>query len=148
MIIITIDFKEWLAFELRYDLILLMVYQKVLQTIFQLFHVCVKVVFIIHIIQFLRPTRSSYIRIYDGNGTEVIRLNAATSPDVTFPQTSQGRVLTFRTTNFIFTAKRSYYVLFDPGGYMCIILGMSYFHNQALPLLYSYSFHHMIYCSY
>ena len=121
MIIITIDFKEWLAFELRYDLILLMVHQKVLQTIFQLFHVCVKVVFIIHIIQFLRPTRSSYIRIYDGNGTEVIRLNAATSPDVTFPQTSQGRVLTFRTTNFIFTAKRNYYVLFDPGGYMCII---------------------------
>ena len=35
VIIITINFKEWLASELRYDLILLMVYQKVPQTIFQ-----------------------------------------------------------------------------------------------------------------
>ena len=47
VIIITIDFKEWLASELRWDLILLMVHQKVPQTIFQLFHVYV--VFIIHI---------------------------------------------------------------------------------------------------
>ena len=36
---ITINFKEWLASELRCDLILLMVHQKVPQTIFQLFHV-------------------------------------------------------------------------------------------------------------
>ena len=104
---------------------LLMEHHKIPQTIFQLFHVFV--VFIIHITQFLRPTRSSYIRIYDGNGTEVIRLNAATSPAVTFPQTSQGRELTFRTTNFTFTAKRSYYVLFDPGGYMCIKRRSLYF---------------------
>ena len=72
--------------------------------------------------KFLRPTLSSYIRIYDGNGTEVIRLNAATSQDVIFPQNSQGRELTFLTTKFIFTEEKSYYVLFDPGGCMCMLL--------------------------
>lgn len=85
----------------------------------------------IKITQFFRPTRSSYIRIYDGNGTEVIRLNAATSPDVIFPQNTQGRVLTFRTTNFIFTEKRSYYVLFDPGGCMCM-LAIRYIPQQLI----------------
>ena len=65
--------------------------------------------------QILRSTRSRYIKIYEESGTQVISINAATSPAVTFPQGTLGRELTFRTLNFLFTEKRRYYVLLDPG---------------------------------
>ena len=65
--------------------------------------------------QILRPTRFRYIKIYEESGTQVLHINAATSPAVTFPQGTLGRQLTFRTLNFLFTEKRRYYVLLDPG---------------------------------
>jgi len=80
----------------------------------------ITVVFVLAMIQYfvqiLRSTRSRYIKIYEEGGTQVIRINAATSPAVIFPRGNLGRQLTFRTRNFLFTEKRRYYVLLDPGG--------------------------------
>lgn len=45
----------------------------------------------------------------------MLRINAATSPAVTYPQGTLGRQLTFRTLNFLFIEKRRYYILLDPG---------------------------------
>ena len=57
----------------------------------------------------------------------MIAINAATSPAVTFPQNSSGRELTFRTHNFLFTEKKRYYVLFDPGGCCICVLVVTHF---------------------
>ena len=91
--------------------------------------------------QILRSTRSRYIKIYEESGTQVISINAATSPAVTFPQGTLGRQLTFRTLNFLFTEKRRYYVLLDPGE---CCMEMNSLRNAHWTLLWTRG----LYCSY
>ena len=65
-------------------------------------------------LQFVRPTRSSYIRIHRSDGTVVFNVDVAITAAVLYPVGSLGRTLEF-TTSLSFTEKETYYVTLDPG---------------------------------
>ncbi|XP_068683141.1 uncharacterized protein [Montipora foliosa] len=64
--------------------------------------------------QFVRPTRSSYIRIHRSDGKVVFSVNVAITAAVLYPVGSLGRMIQF-TTSVGFTEKEMYYVTMDPG---------------------------------
>ncbi len=66
------------------------------------------------LLQIGRPTRNTYIRIYENSGLQVLTVNTASS-NVIFPASgSGGRVLSF-TTSYSFQSADGYYILLDAG---------------------------------
>ena len=63
---------------------------------------------------FLRPIRSSFIRLKDSSGTEIYSINTATNPDVSFPNSSAYAVMSFQ-IRYIFTEKSTYFLTIDNG---------------------------------
>ena len=68
------------------------------------------------LLQFVRPTRSSYIRIHQSDGTVVFSVDVAITAAVLYPVGSLGRTIEF-TTSVAFTEKETYYVTLDPGNF-------------------------------
>ena len=68
------------------------------------------------LLQFVRPTRSSYIQIRRSDGTIVFSVDVAITAAVLYPVGSLGRTIQF-TTSVKFTEKESYYVTMDHGKY-------------------------------
>ncbi|KAL9963564.1 hypothetical protein ACROYT_G027084 [Oculina patagonica] len=64
--------------------------------------------------QFVRATRSSYIRIHRSDGTVVFSVDVAITAAVLYPVGSLGRTIQF-TTSVRFTERESYYVTMDHG---------------------------------
>ncbi|XP_078329616.1 uncharacterized protein LOC111112680 [Crassostrea virginica] len=62
---------------------------------------------------FIRPSTSTYIRIYESNGLLVESIDA-TSSSVVYPNSTSGRKLTFL-SSYNFEKGRAYYILFDEG---------------------------------
>ena len=69
-----------------------------------------------HSLQFVRPTRSSYIRVHRSDGTVVFSVDVAITAAVLYPVGSLGRTIQL-TTSVRFTEKESYYVTMDHGKY-------------------------------
>jgi len=68
------------------------------------------------VLQFVRPTRSSYIRIHRPDGTVVFSVDVAITAAVLYPVGRLGRKIQF-TTSVTFTEKETYYLTLDPGNY-------------------------------
>ena len=68
------------------------------------------------VLQFVRPTRSSYIRIHRSDGTVVFSVDVAITAAVLYPVGRLGRNIQF-TTSVTFTEKETYYLTLDPGNY-------------------------------
>ena len=66
--------------------------------------------------QFVRPTRSSYIRIHQSDGTVVFSVDVAITAAVLYPVGRLGRSIQF-TTSVKFREKETYYVTMYPGNY-------------------------------
>ena len=49
--------------------------------------------FVVHTLQFIRPTRDTFIRIFNENGNEVFSINAKTSGAVTYPSDAMDHAL-------------------------------------------------------
>ena len=64
--------------------------------------------------QFTRPPRDRFIRIFDEGGKEVVSINVATSPDVVYPSDALRRTLTF-STDYLFPENQKFYILLDQG---------------------------------
>ena len=64
--------------------------------------------------QFTRPPRDRFIRIFDEGGKEIISINAATSSNVVYPSNTLGRTLTF-STDYYFHENRKFYILLEQG---------------------------------
>ncbi|XP_062615393.1 uncharacterized protein LOC134277123 [Saccostrea cucullata] len=62
---------------------------------------------------FVRPSTSTFIRIYESSGLLVERVDV-TSSAVVYPQSTSGRQLSF-STNYTYQRGRSYYIQFDEG---------------------------------
>lgn len=73
--------------------------------------------FCIH--KFTRPTKDTYIRIFDKEGEEVFSINVKTSVAVTYPSDTLGRTLTFNISNdqLQLPINQTFYLLFDAGRY-------------------------------
>jgi hypothetical protein len=66
-------------------------------------------------IQFTRPLRERFIRIFAEGGEEIISINAATSSDVVYScNNTLGRTLVF-STDYYFPENRKFYILLDQG---------------------------------
>ena len=65
-------------------------------------------------LQFVRPTRSSYIRIHRSDGKVVFSVDVAITAAVLYPVGNLERTIEF-TTSVGFTEKETYYVTMDPG---------------------------------
>lgn len=68
--------------------------------------------------QFTRPPRDRFIRIFEEGGKEVISINAATSLDVVYPSNTLGRTLIF-SMDYYFPENQKFYVLLDQGNIIC-----------------------------
>ncbi|KAJ7392608.1 hypothetical protein OS493_010259 [Desmophyllum pertusum] len=79
--------------------------------------------------QFVRPTRSSYIRIHRSDGTIVFSVDVAITAAVLYPVGSLGRTIQF-TTSVRFTEREIYYVTMDPG----IAKGVTYCGAESPPI--------------
>ena len=66
------------------------------------------------LLQFVRPIRSSHIRIHRSDGTVVFSVDVAITAGVLYPVGSLGRTIQF-TTSQTFTEKESYYLTMDHG---------------------------------
>ena len=66
------------------------------------------------LLQFVRPTRSSHIRIHRSDGIVVFSVDVAITAGVLYPVGSLGRTIQF-TTSLTFTEKESYYLTMDHG---------------------------------
>ena len=65
--------------------------------------------------QFTRPLRDRFIRMFDEGGKEIISINAATSSDVVYPSnTTLGQTLIF-STDYYFPENQKFYILLDQG---------------------------------
>jgi hypothetical protein len=65
--------------------------------------------------QFIRPLRDSFIRIFTEGGEGIISINAATSSDVVYPcNNTLGQTLVFN-TDYYFPENRKFYILLDQG---------------------------------
>ena len=73
--------------------------------------------YLLLLLQFVRPTRSSYIRIHRSDGTVVFSVDVAITAAVLYPVGSLGRTIEF-TTSVAFTEKKTYYVTLDPGNFV------------------------------
>lgn len=73
--------------------------------------------FIVYNIQFTRPTRDTYIRIYDEKGEQVSSVNVRTSAAVTYPTDTLGRTLTFNINNcqLQLPVNQTFYIHLDEG---------------------------------
>ena len=72
-------------------------------------------------VQFTRPTRDSFIRIFGQKEDEMfLSINAKTSSAVTYPGPSDtfGRTLTFNINSCQLPFNQTFYVLFDPGNFI------------------------------
>ena len=63
--------------------------------------------------QFVRPSASTYIRVYESGGRLVESVDV-TSSSVVYPQSTSGRQLSFP-TSYNFQRGINYYILFDEG---------------------------------
>ena len=73
-----------------------------------------------HLLQFVRPTRSNYIRVHRSDGRVVFSVDVAITAAVLYPVGSLGRKIQF-TTSVRFTEKETYYVTMDHGKYESFI---------------------------
>ena len=64
--------------------------------------------------QFVRPSRSAYIRFYDDTDTEIFKIDTSTSRNLKFPSSPTNFRLAFRTT-YNFKEKATYYIIIDHG---------------------------------
>ena len=64
--------------------------------------------------QFTRPSRDTFIQIFEEGGDKVVSINVATSSDIIYPSDALGRTLTF-STNYHFPENKKFYVMFDQG---------------------------------
>ena len=69
-------------------------------------------------LQFVQPKRPTYMYFHKADGTLVHKVDVATVKG--YPQGSLSRTMTVDPM-FTFTEKEYYYVLLDPGRYLCII---------------------------
>ena len=88
-------------------------------------------------LQFVRPTRSSYIRIHRSDGKVVFSVDVAITAAVLYPVGSLGRTIEF-TTSVRFTEKETYYVTMDSGKYESFVklTGEAILHRLAMPFYY------------
>ena len=67
------------------------------------------------ILQLVRPSQTKYIRLYEAaGGTEILRIDASVSTDVSYPTNSSVHQLSFN-TNYPFVSRQIYYILLDQG---------------------------------
>ncbi|XP_033118170.1 uncharacterized protein LOC117117811 [Anneissia japonica] len=64
--------------------------------------------------EFVRPTKPTFIRFYDGNDSLVYSIDVSSSPDVVY-QPMTNRSITFMTNGLQLLEKQSYYILMDAG---------------------------------
>ena len=72
-------------------------------------------------VQFTRPTRDSFIRIFDQEEDEMLlSINAKTASAVTYPGPSDtfGCTLTFNINSYQLPFNQTFYVLFDAGNFI------------------------------
>ena len=65
--------------------------------------------------QFARPDRDTYIRIFGEEGDEVVTINARTSAAVTYPNDTFSRTLIFDINFCQLPVNHSFYILLDGG---------------------------------
>ena len=88
-------------------------------------------------LQFVRPTRSSYIRIHRSDGKVVFSVDVAIRAAVLYPVGNLGRKIEF-TTSVGFTEKETYYVTMDPGKYESFVkpTGEAILHRLSMSFYY------------
>ena len=66
------------------------------------------------IFQFVRPTRQTFISVYQQDGGKIYSVDVSSSLDISYPSWND-LTLTINTPSLVIQEKQSYYIMMDPG---------------------------------